>query len=527
MHDIDLSGRSLIGSARGGADGAAFHGVNPLTGAALAPVYHGATADEVEQAVQLAAAAAAELARRGGTERAALLRAIADELDAARADFEQLVPSETALPPARAVAELGRTVGQLRLFADLVEEGSWVDARIDRAQPQREPLPRPDLRSLLRPLGPVVVFGASNFPLAFSVAGGDTASALAAGCPVIVKAHPAHPASGERAGLAIAAAVRRCGFPAGTFSLLFDAGHTVGTALVAHPQTRAVAFTGSGAGGRALMDLAAARPQPIPVFAEMGSINPVFVLPAALAARGEGIAAQLHASVLQGVGQFCTSPGVVVVAAGARGDALREQLRERFAASAGAAMLSAGIAQRHAEGAAQLAAIDGVAALVAPVQQPGLGQPSLFEVDAAHFVADLRLQQEVFGPTCLIVRTRDAADLQRLAAAVPGQLTATVIADADDAAAAAPLLETLTGIAGRVLMNGVPTGVEVCAAMVHGGPYPASSDARSTSVGTAAIERFARRVCYQNVPDALLPAALQEANPLALRRCVDGVRDQH
>lgn len=522
MSEYTLQGLSLIGTGRGG-EGAAFQAVDPVRNETLLPVFRSAGAAEVEQAVQLAVAAVPELARRSGAQRAQLLRAIADELEAAKADFERLVPLETALPQARATGELGRTCGQLRLFAALVEEGSWVDARIDHADAQRQPLPKPDVRSLRTALGPVVVFGASNFPLAFSVAGGDTASALAAGCPVIVKAHPAHPATSERAGAAIAAAVQRCGFPPGTFSLLFDAGHAVGAQLVRHAAVCAVAFTGSTAGGRALMDLAAARPQPIPVFAEMGSINPVFVLPAALAARGAAIAAQLHASVLQGVGQFCTSPGVIVVPAGAAGDALRDALQVSFAASAAAPMLTAGIARRHAEGAAQLAASAGVNALVAPAQPPGCAQPGLFEVSAETFLRDAALQEEVFGPTSLIVRTADAAQLQQLAAALPGQLTATLFADADDHAAVAPLLDALSRVAGRVLMNGVPTGVEVCAAMVHGGPYPASSDARSTSVGTAAIERFARRVCYQNIPDALLPTALQEANPLGIARLVDGV----
>lgn len=523
MTNYLLRGVSLVGGVYGETGGVTFHGVNPASGEALAPAYHSASAAEIERAVQLAAAAAPDLARRSGAERAALLRAIAEELEGARGDLEQLVPLETALPAARAAGELGRTVGQLRLFASLVEEGSWVDARIDSADPQRQPLPRPDIRSLRRALGPVVVFGASNFPLAFSVAGGDTASALAAGCPVVVKAHPAHPATGERAAAAIAAAVARCGFPPGTFSLLFDAGLEVGKALVQHPAVRAVAFTGSTAGGRALMDLAAARPQPIPVFAEMGSINPVFVMPAALAARGAAIAEQLHASVLQGVGQFCTSPGLLVVPAGAEGDALRDALHSRFAASSAAPMLTAGIAGRHAQGAQELGHIDGVTALVAPVQARGCAQPNLFEVSAARFLAEPALQEEVFGPTSLVVRSDSAAQTLAVAASLQGQLTATLLADAQDQAAVAPLLELLADMAGRVLMNGVPTGVEVCAAMVHGGPYPASSDARSTSVGTAAIERFARRVCYQNVPDALLPPALQQDNPLGIARLVDGV----
>jgi 2,5-dioxopentanoate dehydrogenase len=519
-----IGGFSLVAGAAGERGGAVFHGVDPSAGVKLEPVFHGATDTDVQRAVQQAVTAAPALAGRSGGERAALLRAIAEELEAARADFERLVPLETALPAARANGELGRTIGQLKLFADLVAEGSWVDARIDHADPQRQPLPKPDVRSMRRPLGPVVVFGASNFPLAFSVAGGDTASALAAGCPVIVKAHPAHPATSERAGAAISAAVARCGFPAGTFSLLFDAGHSVGAALVRHPDVCAVAFTGSTAGGRALMDIAAARPRPIPVFAEMGSINPVFVLPAALAARGAGIAEQLHASVLQGVGQFCTSPGVIVVPQGNDGDALRDALRERFATSAAATMLTAAIAQRHAAGAEHLASRDGVTALVAAPQRGGSAQPNLFEVDAARFIADEALQEEVFGPTSLVVRVSEAAQMPSLAAAMQGQLTATVFADAGDAALAAPLVDTLSTVAGRVLMNGVPTGVEVCSAMVHGGPYPASSDAQSTSVGTAAIERFTRRVCYQNVPDALLPEALQEGNPLKIARLVDGTR---
>ena len=523
MSMYTLKGVSLIGDEAASASGSEFHAVDPGSGEALAPAYRSATAADIERAVQLAAGASAALAQTSGVERAALLRAIADELEAARADFETLVPRETALPQARASGELGRTTGQLRLFANLVEEGSWVDARIDRADPARQPLPKPDVRSQRIALGPVVVFGASNFPLAFSVAGGDTASALAAGCPVIVKAHPAHPATSERAGAAIAAAVRRCGLPAGTFSLLFDAGHAVGKALVQHAQVSAVAFTGSTAGGRALMDLAAARPQPIPVYAEMGSINPVFVLPAAAHARAEAIATQLHASVLQGVGQFCTSPGVFVIPAGADGDALRDALQARFAGSAPAVMLTAAIAQRHAQGAAQLGAHAHVAALVAPVQKSGCAQASLFEVAADAFLHDTHLQEEVFGPTSLIVRTRDQAQMLQLATVLPGQLTATLLADEADYVAAASLLQQLSRNAGRVLMNGVPTGVEVCAAMVHGGPYPASSDARSTSVGTAAIERFARRVCYQNVPDALLPPALQDANPLKIARLVDGV----
>jgi NADP-dependent aldehyde dehydrogenase len=524
MSENALEGLSLIGADRGLAAGATFRGVDPASGDALAPVYHSATQSEVERAADLAAAAAPVIARLGGRERAALLVAIAEELEAARADFETLVPRETGLPVARASGELGRTIGQLRAFAVLVADGSWVDARIDHADPARAPLPKPDVRSMLRPLGPVVVFGASNFPLAFSVAGGDTAAALAAGCPVIVKAHPSHPATGERAGLAIRAAVARCGLPAGTFSLLFDAGHAVGAALVRHPVVRAVAFTGSTAGGRALMDIAAARPDPIPVYAEMGSVNPVFVLPAALAGRGDAIAAALHASVLQGVGQFCTSPGIVIVPQGAAGDALRDRLAALFAESKPAPMLNAGIAARYADGVRALSGVPGVDVLHAASAGSRDGAPALAEVDSSRFRNNPRLHEEVFGPASLIVRTRDADDMLAIVAALHGQLTATVFADEADEAETANLIEPLSQLAGRVLMNGVPTGVEVCAAMVHGGPYPATSDGRSTSVGTAAIERFARRVAWQNVPDALLPEALREGNPLGIARLVDGVR---
>ncbi|MCI4569207.1 aldehyde dehydrogenase (NADP(+)) [Lysobacter sp. CFH 32150] len=519
-----LQGLSLIGAARGAPGGAGFTGTDPTTGEALTPRYHSASTDELDRAVALAQAAAPVLARSSGAQRGALLRAIAEELEQARADLEALVPRETGLPQARAAGELGRTVGQLRLFAALAEDGSWVDARIDHADPARTPLPKPDVRSLLRPLGPVAVFGASNFPLAFSVAGGDTASALAAGCPVIVKAHPSHPATGERVALAVRAAVARCGLPEGTFSLLFDAGITVGAALVRHPGIRAVGFTGSRAGGRALADLAAARAEPIPVYAEMGSINPVFVLPAAVQARGGEIATQLHASVLQSAGQFCTSPGVIVLPDGDAGDALRDQLVALFAGSTPAPMLNAGIAARYAEGVAALGDVAGVDTLHRNASPPRNAAAALFETDAARFRAEPQLREEVFGPMTLLVRAHDDTDMLALAQSLEGQLTATVIADATDQAQVAPLLDVLADIAGRVLMNGVPTGVEVGPAMVHGGPYPATSDGRSTSVGTAAIERFARRVCFQNLPDALLPEALREANPLGLWRLVDGAR---
>ncbi|UXI67230.1 aldehyde dehydrogenase (NADP(+)) [Tahibacter amnicola] len=523
MSGFEIQGHSLIGAERGQPGGTTFHGVDPVTGGALSPPYHVASTAEVERACELAAAAAPVIAALSGRERAAFLRAIADQMEAGRADFERLVPLETGLPQARASGELGRTIGQLRAFAALVEEGSWVDARIDHADAARQPLPKPDVRSMLRPLGPVVVFGASNFPLAFSVAGGDTASAFAAGCPVIVKAHPAHPATGERAALAIRAAVKQCGLPEGTFSLLFDAGHDVGAALVRHPAVRAVGFTGSTAGGRALMDLAAARPDPIPVYAEMGSINPVFVLPHAATSRGTAIAQQLHGSVIQGCGQFCTSPGVILAPMDASSN-LRDQLQALFGQGSAAPMLTGPIANRYAEGVKEMASVPGVDLLAGGTAVERHAVPSLLQVEAARFRDEARLHEEVFGPSTLLVHTGDVDEMLSIAGSLDGQLTATIFADPEDEAAAGRLLEVLSTVAGRVLMNGVPTGVEVCPAMVHGGPYPATSDGRTTSVGTAAIERFTRRVCYQNIPDSLLPESLRESNPLGLWRLVDGVR---
>jgi NADP-dependent aldehyde dehydrogenase len=430
-----------------------------------------------------------------------------------------VVPRETALPAARAKSELGRTCAQLRLFAALVEDGGWVDARIDHGDPARRPAPRPDLRSMLRPLGPVAVFPPANFPLAFSVAGGDTAAALAGGNPVVVKAHPGHPVTSEICGLAVRAAVAACGFDDGVFSLLFDHGFAVGTALVAHPAIRAVGFTGSYAGGRALMDIAAARPVPIPVFAEMGSVNPVVVTAPALAARGGPIAEALAASLLLGGGQFCTRPGMIVVEGAAPGFAAR--LRELLLAAPALPMLTPGIAQRYRAAVAERAARPGVATALVAAGPGNTGCPALHTVDAERFLADPALRGEVFGPCALLVAARDRAEVLAVLAALPGQLAASLWIEADDAGAAA-LLAALERCAGRVVRDGVPTGVEVAPAMVHGGPYPATSDGRSSAVGTAAILRFVRRVCYQDLPEALLPPALQSGNPLGVWRSVDG-----
>lgn len=425
------------------------------------------------------------------------------------------------LPPASR-GERSRTSNQLRLFAQVLRRGDYLGARIDRAQPQRQPLPRPDLRQYRTGVGPVAVFGASNFPLAFSTAGGDTAAALAAGCPVVVKAHSGHMATAEYVGEAIQRAAEATGMPAGVFNMIYGAG--VGEALVRHPAIQAVGFTGSLKGGRALCDLAAARPQPIPVFAEMSSINPVVVLPAALQARGEQVAAELAASVVLGCGQFCTNPGLVIGMVGPEFSAFVAALAACMADQPAQTMLNAGTLRSYASGVARLHQHPGVRHLAGAGQSGEQAQAQLFQADVSLLLSgDELLQEEVFGPTTVVVEVADEAELRRALGALQGQLTATLIAEPQDLQRYAALVPLLERKAGRLLVNGYPTGVEVSDAMVHGGPYPATSDARGTSVGTLAIDRFLRPVCYQNYPDGLLPAALKDGNPLGLLRLVDGV----
>lgn len=520
-----LQGQSIIGGKSCAGSGAIFRGVNPANGERMEPEYRSAGLQDVNRAAELAEEAFAVYGRLPGRERGRLLRAIAAEIEAIAEPLQMRAHQETALPPARLTGETARTVNQLRMFAEVAEEGSWAMARIDRAQPKRKPLPRADLRSVLRPLGPVAVFGASNFPLAFSVAGGDTASALAAGNPVIAKAHPSHPGTSELAGQAIAAAVRACGLPAGVFALLFDAGTEVGAALVQHPLVKAVGFTGSLAGGRALMALAAARPEPIPCFMEMGSVNPLFVLPEALRERGEAIAKGLFGSFTLGVGQFCTKPGLVFVPHNAEGDALAARLSELVKEAAAGAMLNsgicrsfhAGVKERKGNGAVRLLAESG-----APAPSGAYASAALFEVSGNVLMREPELAHELFGPGTLLVRYEDRNELMVLARRLEGQLTASVHGSDADLAEWGELLAVLERKAGRLIVNGYPTGVEVCRAMVHGGPYPATSDGRTTSVGSQAIYRFARPVCYQDAPQTALPEELKDANPLGILRMVDG-----
>ena len=507
----NLRGTSIIGFDRGALNGGTLHGFNPATGETLDPVYHSASPDEVDQAAQLAHAAFAIYSQTPGAERGRFLRRIAENIESLADELIVRAKAETALPELRLRTETARTCNQLRMFAGLVEEGSWVDARIDHGDRARQPLPKPDVRSMLRPLGPVVVFGASNFPLAFSVAGGDTASALAAGCPVIVKAHPAHPGTSELVGLAVSEAVKVCELPAGIFSVLFDAGNDVAMALVKNPLIKAGGFTGSRAGGLALSAAASSRPEPIPFYAEMSSVNPVLILPGALRERSDQLAAGLHSSVTLGVGQFCTNPGLVLLADNPDSDAFVNKLGELMAGTAEQTMLTPAISTNYR---------NGVLARTNHAAVETIGSSALFKTTAAEFLVHPELAEELFGPSTLAVTYKD--QLVELVNSLEGQLTITIHGTEDDLNANRDLIGLLETKAGRLVFNGFPTGVEVGPAMVHGGPYPATSDGRSTSVGTRAIFRFTRPVCFQDFPNAALPAELQDENPLGIFRLVDG-----
>ncbi|WFC60573.1 aldehyde dehydrogenase (NADP(+)) [Pseudomonas sp. REST10] len=522
---LSLTGHNYIGGERRAAGTVEHKSLDASSGEALPYTFIQATPEEVDAAAQAAAAAYPLYRNLSAVRRAEFLEAIADEIDALGDDFVALVTRETALPAARIQGERGRTSGQMRLFAKVLRRGDFYGARIDRAQPERQPLPRPDLRQYQIGVGPVAVFGASNFPLAFSTAGGDTASALAAGCPVVFKAHSGHMATAECVADALIRAAEKTGMPKGVFNMIFGGG--VGEILVKHPAIQAVGFTGSLKGGRALCDMAAARPQPIPVFAEMSSVNPVIVLPGALKARGATVAKELAGSVVLGCGQFCTNPGLVIGIRSAEFSEFVAGLADAIGAQPAQTMLNAGTLRSYANGVAQLNGHARVSRLAGNEQAGNQAQPQLFKADVSMLLeGDHLLQEEVFGPTTIVVEVADSAELTRALQSMHGQLTATLIAERDDLEAFRDLLPLLEVKAGRVLLNGYPTGVEVCDAMVHGGPYPATSDARGTSVGTLAIHRFLRPVCYQNYPDDVLPQALQNANPLGIQRLVDGVHSR-
>lgn len=521
-----LTGKSLLGFTEADDSPARFRAISPQTNSQLDTEFHGASSADVDRAAQLAHAAFLTYANLSGKSKAAFLRTIATNIESVAEPLIARANLETALPLPRLQGELARTCGQLRLFASVVEEGSWSTPRIDRADPDRKPLRKPDVRSVLRSLGPVAVFGASNFPLAFSVAGGDTAAALAAGNPVIVKAHPAHPGASEFVGRAIQSAAKEHNLPEGVFSLLFDSGTSAGAQLVQHPLVKAGAFTGSHRAGRALFDLAAKRPEPIPFFAEMASTNPLFLLPGAIAAAPDKLAADLHASFTLGAGQFCTKPGLVFVFDQDATPQFLSALRTKVSDSAPFTLLTPGIASAfqseiaHRE---QSFGLRPIAAANPPNSSTGASAAAaLYEIDLPTLASNPSIAHEHFGPATIVVRSGSKAEVLAYAKNLEGHLTATIHGTPADLAEYSDLVRVLETKVGRIVFNGFPTGVEVCHAMIHGGPYPATTDPRFTSVGTSAMLRFARPVCYQDFPDAALPAELQHANPLRLLRLVDG-----
>lgn len=515
-----IDGSILVGGEdrRGASE---FHAYNPATGESFGPAVAEASAQDVADACALAAQAADAFAGLAPSARANFIEAAAQAiLDIGDLLIETAI-AETGLPRPRLEGERIRTVNQLRMFANELRDGHWLDATIDPALPDRAP-PRGDLRRVNQSLGPVAVFGASNFPLAFSVAGGDTAAAFAAGCPVVVKGHPAHPGTGELVARAIRLAIGAQQLPNGVFSFLPGRSNALGAALVADPRIKAVGFTGSRHGGLALMDIAAKRPEPIPVYAEMSSVNPVVLMPAALAARAEALGEAFVGSLTLGAGQFCTNPGLVLAIDGPDLDRFAKAATAALGQVEPPAMLTAGIFEAYGKG---VAALDDRAKRIATGKQaaaPNRCSGAIFETSVSEFAADRALADEVFGASSLIVRCRDLAEMAEVIADLEGQLTASIQLDPADQADAATILPLLAEKAGRVLANGWPTGVEVTHAMVHGGPFPATSDGRSTSVGTLALARFLRPVCYQDIPDALLPPALREANPWQLPRRIDG-----
>jgi NADP-dependent aldehyde dehydrogenase len=518
----ELSGVSLIG-AGDSREGPEFHAIDPATGARLEPAYHDAGPADVDRAAALAWQAFERYRHTSPAERAAFLETIAAEIDALGDTLTDRVTAETGIPTARAKGESARTTGQLRLFADVLREGSWAQARLDTPDPDRAPLPKPDLRQRSIPVGPVAVFAASNFPLAFSVAGGDTASALAAGAPVIVKAHPGHPGTSELVGRAIGRAVATHGLPEGTFSLLISSGIDVGISLVSDPRIQAVGFTGSRRAGLALTATAAARPVPIPVYAEMSSINPVFVFPGALEDRAEQLGRDFVASMLTGIGQLCTSPGVVFVADGPDADVFIDSAAAALADAPGGPLLNAGIATAFTDGARRAAQTPGVQQVTAGGSDASAcaGAAQLLVTTAEDYLRHAALADEVFGPSSVLVRTRPDR-FTDIVDSLDGQLTATVHATAEDHSQVGSLIPRLELIAGRLVFNGWPTGVEVGHATVHGGPFPATSAPSTTSVGSRAIERFLRPVAYQNFPEDLVPSEIRRDNPLGIPQRVDG-----
>ncbi|MGV3708003.1 MAG: aldehyde dehydrogenase (NADP(+)) [Gemmatimonas sp.] len=518
-----LKGTLFLGAIEATGDGAVFFGVDPSNGGNLPTEFREATPAQVAEAANAAARAFYDYSTLSTQHRATFLRAIAEELLTVGDALLELAHRETALPLARLESERARTVHQLRLMADVLEEGSWVEARIDTGDPSRTPIPKPDLRRMLVPLGPVAVFSASNFPFAYSIAGGDTASAFAAGCTVVCKAHPAHPGTSELTARALYRAIDRCGLSRDIFSMVHGWSHESGVALVKHAAIQAVGFTGSLRGGRAIFDAAASRPEPIPVYAEMGSVNPVFLLPSALKARTDSIAAGLTNSMTQGVGQFCTNPGVVI---GVESDSfrmLRDELVKRIDAAEGGVMLYGGLHGNFVKGVERSVAEGAtVIAQSEHVSGPTRARATLLSVTADEFASDPKLREEMFGPASMMVSARSIVDLERIAGAMEGQLTASIHGTEQELAENERLINLLKRKVGRLIFDGYPTGVEVGHAIVHGGPYPASTDGRTTAVGSASIARFARPMCFQNFPQSALAAELRDVNERGVWRMVNG-----
>jgi NADP-dependent aldehyde dehydrogenase len=522
MKSHPLEGFSLIGGKPFKSTGPVFQGRDRFANSNLMPVYLSASEIDVDVAARLASTAARDFGRCPAKKRAEFLRRIADNIENLGVPLIERASRETALSSARIEGERSRTCNQLRLFAGLIEEGSWSDPRIDPGDPTRKPQPKPDVRSLLRPIGPVAIFGASNFPLAFSVAGGDTAAALAAGCPVIFKAHPGHPGTSEMVGRAIAEAVTDIGLPAGTFSLLFDSGFEVGTRLVSHPSIKAASFTGSRKGGLALWKIAMGRPEPIPFFAEMSSVNPVFVFPDAMRAKTDAIVAGLHTAMTFSAGQLCTQPGLVFIVDGEPAKKFLEGISKLVRETPPAILLNAGIQDAYDGAVSKRGASAGVRRLDQAVPVAGQASAALFAVDSKGFLREPELAEEIFGPSSLIVLCGSVEEFSVCAERLEGQLAASVWGEPGEIGREPSLLTILEEKVGRLILNGFSAGVEVNHAMVHGGPFPATTDSRFTSVGTRSFLRFVRPISFQNFPDSLLPDELKGSNPLGIRRQVDG-----
>ena len=521
---MKLKGQNFIGNELSAEGKEIFNGVNPATGKNLQTDFHEATLNEINKAINKAEQAFAIYNKKSGKEKALFLETITEEILALGDDLLKRCNQETGLPIMRLTGERGRTVTQLKFFAELLKEGSWVEARIETANPERQPLPKPDIRSMYKALGPVGIFGASNFPLAFSVAGGDTASALAAGCTVIFKAHPAHPGTCELVASAIIKAVQKANMPDGTFSMLHGRSTDIGMAIVNHPLIKAIGFTGSFKGGKALYDAAVKRPEPIPVYAEMGSTNPVFILPGAMKERKEEIAKGLAASVTLGVGQFCTNPGLVFLEQSKETDEFQKSAIESFSNTDAGTMLTSGIQNAYQNGIKNISGKQGVQLLAEGKTSNvvGEGKAYLFQTDSDNFITNENLEEEIFGPSTLTITADNKEKLLKAAKKLHGHLTVTLHATKEDLENYRDLITVLERKAGRLIINGFPTGVEVCHSMVHSGPFPATTDCRTTSVGTLAINRFVRPVSYQNFPDELLPDELKTNNPLGIWRLVNG-----